>query len=81
MNPLGAAIIFVLIWWLVFFAVLPWGVRGRWEKPDDGVAGAEPGAPVAPDLRRKALVTTGIALALTLVAVAAIAGGLFRPPG
>jgi hypothetical protein len=44
MNPAGAIVIYVLIWWSVFFAVLPWGVRGRWESDDDGVKGADPGA-------------------------------------
>lgn len=76
MNPLGAVVIFVLIWWSVFFAVLPFGVRGRWEAADDGVKGAEPGAPEAPDLKRKFMVTTGIAAVLSAVVVAIVASGV-----
>lgn len=76
MNPAGAVVVFVIIWWTVFFAVLPWGVRGRWESEDDGVKGAEPGAPVTPDLKKKLLWTTGIALVLWAVAEAVIISGV-----
>jgi predicted secreted protein len=76
MNPAGAIVIYVLIWWSVFFAVLPWGVRGRWESDDDGVKGADPGAPAAPQLGRKALITTAIATALWAVAVLIIMSGV-----
>lgn len=77
MNIGGAVVIFVIIWWSVFFAVLPWGVRGRWESTDDGVKGAEPGAPVKPDLARKALITTGITIVLWVITAAIIISGVF----
>ncbi|MEO0878711.1 MAG: DUF1467 family protein [Pseudomonadota bacterium] len=76
MNPAGAFVIFVIIWWLAFFAMLPTGVRSRWEAEDDGVEGAEPGAPVDPDLKRKAIRATYIALAATSVVVIIIISGL-----
>lgn len=76
MNPAGAVVVFVIIWWTVFFAVLPWGVRGRWESEDDGVKGAEPGAPVTPDLKKKLLWTTGITLVLWAIAEAVIISGV-----
>lgn len=76
MNPAGAAVIFILIWWSVFFAVLPWGVRGRWESEDDGVAGADPGAPSAPRLFRKALITTAISTGVWAVVVLIILSGV-----
>jgi len=50
--------IFLVIWWLTLFVVLPWGVR-RSESPD---AGHDHGAPSNPMLLRKALITTAIAL-------------------
>jgi predicted secreted protein len=50
--------IFLIIWWLVLFAVLPWGVR-RQESDDPG---HDPGAPANPMLLKKAVVTTVIAL-------------------
>jgi predicted secreted protein len=67
-----AFIVFLLTWWLTLFCVLPWGVR-RSEAPE---AGHEPGAPERPRLWRKALVTTAIALVLTLVVFLIVDSGL-----
>ena len=58
----GVAIYFV-IWWLVLFMVLPFGVR-RHEEPG---AGHDAGAPVKPMIFTKMVVTTGIAFAFWLV--------------
>ena len=63
MNPISAVVIFIVIWWLVLFMVLPFGVR-RTETPE---AGHDPGAPAKPMLWRKAGVTTVIAIALFAV--------------
>ncbi len=64
-----AAVIYFTIWWIVLFAVLPWGVRSQSEEADV-VAGSDPGAPVAPRLVVKALWTTGIsAVVLAIVLV------------
>lgn len=76
MNPAGAVIIYVLIWWCVFFAMLPVGVEGRWENESDGVEGADPGAPVSPDLKKKAIRTSLIALGLWIATVAIIVSGV-----
>ena len=56
--PITTAIaIFFLIWWVVLFAVLPWGVRSQHE--DGQIApGTDPGAPVIANLGRKLLWTT-----------------------
>ena len=51
---------FLVIWWLTLFVVLPWGVR-RSESPDTG---HDPGAPANPMLFKKALITTAIALVI-----------------
>ena len=45
---------FLIIWWLVIFMVLPWGVKVA-RTPEEGHAAS---APVAPKLWRKALITT-----------------------
>ncbi len=48
----GIALYFVL-WWLLLFVVLPWGVKGQHE--DGGVIkGTEPGAPSQNRMLRKA---------------------------
>jgi len=76
MGPVGGIIVYLLLWWCVFFAVLPWGVRGRWESPDDDVKGADPGAPAAPDLKRKVLWTSAIAAGLWVVVFLLISSGV-----
>ena len=55
--------IYFIIWWLVFFAVLPFGMSQEAEKTV--VPGADPGAPAAPRLGAKALWTTAISAVLT----------------
>jgi predicted secreted protein len=58
---IGSALaVYFIIWWLVLFTTLPFGVRSQAES-EDVVAGTEPGAPVAPQLLKKALWTTVIA--------------------
>jgi predicted secreted protein len=49
--------IFFLIWWIVLFAVLPWGVRSQQENAEVA-PGTDPGAPAIPNLRRKLVWTT-----------------------
>ena len=53
-----AIAIYFLIWWIVLFAVLPWGVRAQGE---DGAPGTDPGAPAVPHLARKLVWTTLVA--------------------
>jgi predicted secreted protein len=52
-----ALAIYFLIWWVVLFAVLPWGVHSQQEE-GEMVPGTDPGAPVLPRLGRKLLWTT-----------------------
>jgi predicted secreted protein len=52
------AAIFLLIWFVVLFAVLPWGIR---QSPEPE-RGHDPGAPANPQVGRKALITTAISL-------------------
>jgi predicted secreted protein len=57
---LSQAAIFLLIWFVTLFAVLPWGVRQQ----TDTEPGHDPGAPANPQLGRKAVITTVISLLL-----------------
>ena len=51
-----AIAIYFLIWWIMLFAVLPWGVRAQ---GDEGAApGTDPGAPTVPRLKAKLIWTT-----------------------
>src|SRR5580704_11882209 len=53
--------IFFLIWWLVLFVVLPWGVR-RQDEEGEVAPGTDPGAPALPDLGRKLIWTTAVSV-------------------
>jgi len=52
--------VYFIIWWIVLFAVLPWGVRSQLES-GEVVPGTDPGAPALPKLRSKLIWTTAVA--------------------
>lgn len=58
MNWFSGILVYIVIWFVVLFAVLPWGVR----QPEKVEPGHERGAPANPRLWLKAAITTGIAL-------------------
>ena len=74
-TPLAVAI-FLTIWWIVLFAVLPFGVRNHQEEAENLPKGADPGAPVAPHLLKKAIATTLISAVVWvgIVVLANLAG-------
>lgn len=67
MSLTGGIIVFVLAWWISFFAVLPIGVKGQWE---DGstTPGTEEAAPKNPMLMKKVIWATGGAVVVTALA-------------
>ncbi|MEM9169602.1 MAG: DUF1467 family protein [Pseudomonadota bacterium] len=77
MNPGAVVVVFVIWWWLAFFALLPTGVRGQWEE-GESVKGSDPGAPVNPDLKRKAVRASLAAAVLTAVTCAIIVSDLIN---
>jgi len=64
-----AVAIFFLIWWIVLFAVLPWGIRSQHESGEI-VPGSDPGAPVIPRLLLKMVWTTGVSAVIFAVCYA-----------
>ena len=54
-----AVAIYFTTWWIVLFAILPWGVRSQ-DEAEEVVPGSDPGAPTLPRLAVKALWTTGV---------------------
>lgn len=56
--------VYAIIWWVVLFAVLPWGVK----VPDEHEPGHATSAPERPMLWRKALIATVIAAVLWAIA-------------
>lgn len=57
MSIASGIVVYVIIWWLVFFMALPFGVKRTTEVEE----GHEPGAPERPMLWRKAFITSLIA--------------------
>lgn len=49
--------IYFVLWWVVLFAVLPFGVRSQAEQ-GDVAPGTDPGAPAIPNLKAKLAWTT-----------------------
>ena len=57
MSPTGLAIIYIIIWWIVFFAILPIDVeRKKMVKID----GEDPGSPENPKMLKKFIYCTVI---------------------
>jgi len=54
----GSIIVYVLIWWIIFFSVLPVGIQSNKEKFKERIDGIDPGAPINPKIGKKFLITT-----------------------
>ncbi|HEU6443170.1 MAG TPA: DUF1467 family protein [Microvirga sp.] len=66
----GGLALYFVIWWILLFAILPFGVRSQAES-GEVVAGTEPGAPTVHGLQEKAI-WTSLVSSVVLVLVAAI---------
>jgi predicted secreted protein len=78
MQVATAIAIYFLIWWIMLFAVLPWGVRSQGE---EGPPGTDPGAPAVPRLKAKLLWTTIAAGVLWAICAVLYAKGLVTLDG
>lgn len=58
--------VYFVVWWLVLFVVLPFGVRSQAEH-GEVVAGTDPGAPAIPNVGRKLVWTTLVSAAVFAV--------------
>ena len=67
MGITGSIIVYVLIWWIIFFSVLPVGIQSNKEKFREKIEGADPGAPNNPKITRKFLITTIITSIIFIV--------------
>ena len=76
MNLASAIAIYFIIWWLVLFLVLPFGIRNAHETGEAVEEGNEPGAPVNPRLVRKVVITTILATAVFTIFYLAQTRGL-----
>jgi len=74
-NWFSAFVIWLILWWLTLFIILPIGIRGQAEEGEI-VEGSEPGAPHKLDIKRKFVQTTIIASGLWVVACGVILSGV-----
>ena len=58
MGITGSLIIYVMIWWIVFFSMLPIGIKSNPPQVDKKFDGFDSGAPKNPDIGKKFLFTT-----------------------
>ena len=55
MNAITIILVFVIVWWIVFFMTLPFGIKA----PERVEPGHVPSAPDKPRVLLKAAITTG----------------------
>ena len=67
METTGAIIVYICIWWIVFFSVLPIGIKSENVEIKDELQGNDPGAPKNPRIAKKFLITTLITSIIFLV--------------
>jgi len=58
MSITGSIIVYVMIWWIIFFSVLPIGIKSNKKVFKETLQGSDPGAPKNPKIARKFLITT-----------------------
>jgi len=63
----GSIIVYVLIWWIIFFSLLPVGIQSNKEKFKEKIEGIDPGAPINPKIGKKFLITTLITSIIFIV--------------
>ena len=76
MSLAFAIAIYFVVWWIVLFAVLPFGVRTQ-EEAGDVVAGTPPSAPAKFSLLRVVVINTIVAFVVFAFIWAAIEFDLF----
>ena len=67
MGITGSIIVYVLIWWIIFFSILPVGIQSNKEKFKENIEGIDPGAPKNPKIAKKFIITTIISTIIFLV--------------
>ena len=64
MSVTGLAIIYIIIWWIVFFAILPIDVNSS---KTVKIEGEDPGSPENPKMLEKFIYCTGITTILFII--------------
>ena len=64
MSPTGLAILFIIIWWIIFFAILPIDVN---RKKTIKIKGEDPGSPENPKILKKFIYCTVITTIIFII--------------
>lgn len=64
MSIVNGIVMYIVIWWVVFFVALPYGVQTADEAGEDITPGSVSSAPVKPRIGRKIAITTVVAAVL-----------------
>jgi predicted secreted protein len=78
MGITGSIIIYVMIWWIIFFSILPVGIISNKEVFRDSIEGTDPGAPKNPKIGKKFLITTIITSILFIMIYYIVELGFFN---
>lgn len=76
MNWFSGAVVYIILWWMIFFMALPFGVRPPHDEGLDAEPGHAPSAPARPRIWLKAGVTSAVAAVLWGVAYYLISSDL-----
>ena len=58
MSITGSIIVYISIWWIVFFSVLPIGIKSNNSEYKEKIEGNDPGSPKNPNIGKKFFFTT-----------------------
>ena len=64
MSPTGLAILYIIIWWIIFFAILPIDVN---RKKTIKIEGEDPGSPENPKILKKFIYCTVITTIIFII--------------
>lgn len=80
MGPLTMFAVFVMIWWVTLFVVLPLGNVSHHEAGVKTTDGGDPGAPLITNLKKKMILNTAIAFGVWAISMIVIQFGLIPLP-
>jgi predicted secreted protein len=78
MGITGSIIVYVMIWWIIFFSILPVGIKSNKEAFKESIEGFDPGAPKNPKIGKKFLLTTIITSILFIMIYYIVDLGFFN---
>jgi len=81
MSISGSIVTYLILWWMVLFMVLPWGITRV--NPDQLLPGEDPASPAKANMLKKLAATTVISLVLFGLVYLVISSGMIslRPEG